>query len=259
MARLHPICFLTIVLSFLVCFSPSQCDAQQAGAKSHKLFQAETGLPFVVRLVAIGPVGGEQNRECSATGFLIDAEGYLITAAHVVEDASRCLEKAPGAKILAKLTITDSRTAPAVPCNVIGIDTVNDLALLKTERPLVTATGGQPPYAKFDARAVEVGTSVRVSGYPAFSWQPVIQSGQVTWRGKTQMNETNANSNASDALMVDIDLRPGSSGSPVYLWDGGVVGIIDKRDSLRPAYSIAIAIHYAIELAQRYGAPWQSP
>jgi len=57
----------------------------------------------------------------------------------------------------------------------------------------------------------------------------------------------------------DIDLRPGSSGSPVYLWDGGVVGIIDKRDSLRPAYSIAIAIHYAIELAQRYGAPWQSP
>ena len=91
----------------------------------------------VVQLVSVGPADKEQNRECSATGFLIDEEGYLITNAHVVEDARRCLEKAPGAKILAKLTIADSRTAQAVPCDVVGIDTPNDLALLKTERPLL--------------------------------------------------------------------------------------------------------------------------
>ena len=60
----------------------------------------------------------------------------------------------------------------------------------------------------------------------------------------------------SDALMVDIHLRPGNSGSPVYRPGGGVIGVIDKRDSLRPAYSIAVAIHYVIELAERYRAPW---
>ena len=58
---------------------------------------------------------------------------------------------------------------------------------------------------------------------------------------------------ASDALVVDIHLRPGNSGSPVYRPDGGVIGVVDKRDPLRPSYSVAVAIHYAIELAERSG------
>jgi serine protease Do len=213
-------------------------------------------LSSVVQLVAVGPAENEQNRECSATGFLIDEEGYLITNAHVVEDARRCLAKAPGAKILAKSTTNDSRTAQAVPCDVVGIDAPNDLALLKIERPLVRNSGDKPPYAILDARAVAVGTAVKVSGYPVFSWQPVTQAGQVAWRGRTRLEETDVNSSASDALMVDIHLRPGNSGSPVYRQDGGVVAVADKRDSLRPAYSVAVSIHYAIELAERHGVRW---
>src|SRR5208282_5285072 len=116
-------------------------------------------LPSVVQLVAVGPADKEHNRACSATGFLIDEEGYLITNAHVVENAKRCLEKAPGAKILAKLTINDARTAPAVPCNVVGVDVPNDLALLRTERPLRASPGGEPPYVILDSRAVAVGTA----------------------------------------------------------------------------------------------------
>jgi serine protease Do len=219
--------------------------------------QEDRILRSVVQLVAVGPAENEQNRECSATGFLIDEEGYLITNAHVVEDAKRCLEKAPGAKILAKLTISDARTAPAVPCDVIGMDVPNDLALLKIERPLLANPGGKPPYAMLDARAVTVGTAVRVTGHPAFSWQPVTQAGHVTWRGRTHLEEIDDPlPNPSDALVVDIHLRPGNSGSPVYLPGGGVIAVVDKRDPLRPAYSVAVAIHYAIELAERYGVRW---
>jgi serine protease Do len=209
-----------------------------------------------VQLVAVGPADKERNRECSATGFLIDEEGYLLTNAHVVEDARRCLEKAPGAKILAKLTIADSRTAQAAPCDVVGIDAPNDLALLKTERPLLANPGGKPPYATLDGRAVAVGTAVRVSGYPAFSWQPVTQAGRVDWLGRTRLEETIVHPSASDALVVDIHLRPGNSGSPVYRPDGGVVAVVDKRAPLRPSYSVAVAIHYAIELAERSGVRW---
>lgn|ERR1035437_6809936 len=256
-AKDRTIRLLPLVLCVLTClFSPLAASSQAA---AQKLPPRNELVPrAVVQLLAVGPGEKEQNRECSATGFLIDEQGYLITAAHVVNDARRCLEKAPGAKILAKLTINDARTAPAVPCDVIGIDGANDLALLKTERPLIASTGGEPPYVKLDARTVGVGTGVGVSGYPAFSWQPVMQSGQVTWRGKTRLEDTDANSSASDALMMDIHLRPGNSGSPVYRPGGGVIGVVDKRDSLRPTYSIAVAIHYVIELAQRYGAPWQS-
>jgi serine protease Do len=218
----------------------------------------DSALRAVVQLVAVGPANKEQNRECSATGFLINEEGYLITAAHVVEDARRCLEKAPGAKILAKLAGNNSRTAQAVPCEVIAIDTANDLALLKTERRLLRNPGDEPPYAKLDDSMVDVGTPVGVTGFPAFSWQPVTQAGHVTWRGSTQLDDTDAHHLTSDAVMVDIHLRPGSSGSPVYRPGGGVIAVVDKRDSLRPDHSIAVAIHYAMELANRHGVLWHA-
>ncbi len=232
-------------------------EAQTPHGTSNTTSPDDPVVQSVVQLVSVGPADEEQNRECSATGFLIDEQGYLITNAHVVEDARRCLEKAPGAKILAKLTINDSRTAQAVPCDVVGIDAPNDLALLKTVRPLLQNPGDKPTYAMLDTRAVAVGTAVKVSGYPAYSWQPVTQAGHVTWSGKTRLEEIDYPlPNPSDALMVDIHLRPGNSGSPVYRPDGGVIAVVDKRDSLRPAYSVAVAIHYAIDLAERHGVHW---
>ena len=155
-----------------------------------------------------------------------------------------------------KLISNDSRTAPAVPCDVMGIDAPNDLALLKTERPLLANPGDEPPYATLDPRALAVGTAVRVSDYPAFSWQPFTQAGHITRSGRTPLDETDASPFASNALMVDIRLRTGNSGGPVYRPGGGVIAVVDKRDSLRPAYSIAVAIHYAIALAERHGARW---
>ena len=211
-------------------------------------------LRAVVQLVAAGPADQGQNQECSATGFLIDEDGYLITNGHVVQAAKTCLENAPRGKILAKLRVNDSRTAPAVPCEVVGVDFRNDLALLKTDRPLLARAGDRPPYAVLDAGAVTVGTTVQVSGYPAFSWEPLTQTGQVVWSGSTEIGDLLPN--RSRALMMDILLHPGSSGSPVYRPGGGVIAVVDKRDSLRPNYSVAVSIQYAIELANRYGARW---
>jgi serine protease Do len=251
---------LPFALCLLVCFSfspaapPSQLSEEvQSPSPDSRVLRA------VVQLVAVGPADKEQNRECAATGFLIDEEGYLITNAHVVKDAQRCLEKVPGAKILAKLTIIDSRTAQAVPCDVVGIDGPNDLALLKTERPLLRNPGDKPPYVTLDARPVAVGTAVKVSGYPAFSWQPVTQAGHVTWRGRTRLEEIDCPlPDASDALGVDIHLRPGNSGGPVYRPDGGVIAVVDKRNPVQPTHSVAVAIHHAIELADRHGARWHA-
>jgi len=216
-------------------------------------------LLSVVQLVAVGPADLEQNRECSATGFLIDEEGYLITNAHVVDDAQRCLEKAAGAKMFAKLAIVDSRIARAVPCDVVALDETNDLGLLKIERPLAAILSGKPPYATLDARPVRAGTAVKVSGHPAFSWQPVTQTGHVLWIGRMELEELHDPLRSpSDAVEIDIHLRPGNSGSPVYRPGGGVIAVVDKRNTLRPDYSFAVAIHYAVELAERSGARWHA-
>jgi S1-C subfamily serine protease len=214
----------------------------------------------VVQLLAVGPAGHEQNQECSATGFLINEDGYLITNWHVVEAAKGCLEKAPGAKIFAKLTADDSRTAQAVSCDLVAFDVPNDLALLKAERPLSTNPGAKLPYATLDTRPVPVGAAVMVTGHPAFSWQPVTQAGQVLWSGRTRLEETDDPLlSPSDAVEIDIHLRPGNSGSPVYRPNGGVIAVVDKRDPLRPLYSMAVAIHYAIDLAERHKVRWHAP
>jgi len=212
----------------------------------------------VVQLLAVGPAKQGENQECSATGFFINEDGFLITNWHVVEAAKQCLENAPEAKILAKLTVNDARIASAVSCDLVGVDAANDLALLKAERPLPAHAGDKPPYAVLETRGVPAGSTVKVTGYPALSWQPITQTGRLVWLGRTRLEGIgDPQPSPSDALMVDIRLRPGNSGSPVYLPNGGVIAIVDKRDSLRPEYSIAVSIHYAIELAERYGARWR--
>jgi serine protease Do len=251
-------CLLPFAISLLVFFStPLGVLSSQREETGKVPTPIDQTLGAVVQLVAVGPAGQLQYQECAATGFLIDEDGYLITNWHVVEAAKHCLAKASGAKILAKLTISDARTARAVPCVVVGMDIPNDLALLKTERPLLRNPGEKPPFARLDPRAVAVGGAVRVTGYPTVAWQPVTQTGQVVWAGSTALEELDdPHPTPSDALMMDIHLRPGNSGSPVYSPGGGVIGVVDKRDNLRPEYSIAVAIHYAIELAERTGAPW---
>ena len=248
---------LHLAFGVLTCFSIPPAACGQAAVPQKPPSQDDRVLHAVVQLLAIGPAEHEQNQECSGTAFLINEDGYLITNWHVVEAANGCLEKAPGAKILAKLTINDSRTAQAVPCDVVALDVPNDLALLRIERPLPTNLGGKPPYATLDARSVPVGTAIMVTGHPAFSWQPVTQAGQVLWSGRAGIEETDAPvPGPSDAIGIDIHLRPGNSGSPVYRPGGGVIAVVDKRDPLRPSYSVAVAIHYAIELAERHNARW---
>jgi serine protease Do len=218
--------------------------------------QRDRVLRAIVQLVAVGPGEKGQNRECSATGFLIDEEGFLITNAHVVEDANRCLEKAPGAMILAKPATADSRVARAVPCEVVEIDEAHDVALLKTARPLLPELGERPPFAPLDVHAVAEGTAVMVSGHPEFSWQPVTQTGRIVRVGQAHLAGEDAA--RSDALELDIPLRLGNSGSPVYRPDGGVIAVVDQRDSLRPSHSVAVSIRYAIALADRHGARWHA-
>ena len=252
-------CLLPFALCLLTCFFFSQAATSQAPPQPRLPPQDDRVLRAVVQLLAVGPAEHEQNRECSATGFLINEDGFLITNAHVVEAAKGCLERAPGAKILAKLAVTDSRTANAVPCEVVVIDVPNDMALLKTERPLVAIAGGKPSYAPLDPRPAPMGTAVMVTGHPAFSWQPVTQAGKAVWIGRTSLEETDVPSQPpSDVVEIDIHLRPGNSGSPVYRPGGGVIAVVDKRNTLRPAYSFAVAIHYAIELAERNGVRWYS-
>jgi S1-C subfamily serine protease len=215
-------------------------------------------IPGVVELVAVGPATGSMNRNCSATGFLINAQGYLLTAAHAVEEARRCLAASPAGKILARPSAPDSNLAPAVSCDVVAVDETHDLAVLKTERPLPVAAGvGGRDFLFLSAQAAEAGTPVAVSGHPEFAWQPRTQTGRVVSRERLRLFK--GNPNLSDALVLDIGLHKGNSGSPVVrLADGAVIGIVEREYALHPGWSVAVSARYAIELLTQAGIRWHT-
>jgi S1-C subfamily serine protease len=217
-------------------------------------------LSAVVQLLAVGVAGQGNERECSATGFFVNEQGYILTNAHVVEEARRCLEGAPKSKIVAKFPGPDSTIARAISCDLVGLDEVHDLAVLKTERPPFApeAAGGGPaeipigPAGRFlalDPTEVSVGAIVRVTGHPSATWQAVTFTGHILARNL--LNLSGLGAERSDVLVLDIPLEHGASGSPVCLASGAVVGVVVQRDVQDPSRTVAVSSHYAIELLDR--------
>jgi serine protease Do len=205
----------------------------------------------VVQLLAVGPGRGDQNQACAATGFFVNEAGYILTNAHVVEDARRCLAGSPDAKIVAKLAEPDRHAATAVSCEVVALDEENDLALLKTQRP--PPEGKDYPFVRLSENGASAGTQVRVLGHPEFSWQAKQLCGRVLRVARPASDE-----GEPETLVFDVRLEVGSSGSPVYLPSGEVVGVVVGRDTQNASYSVAIAIHHAIALLDRHGVRWHS-
>jgi len=240
---------LALVLSlFAIRLRPS---AQEAAGPTTRTHQAERA---VVQLLAIGPGAGEKKLECAATGFFVNADGYILTNAHVVNDARRCLASSAGAKILAKFSGNNSGTAQAVACDIVAMDEDHDLAILKTELPLPPEMRGA--FLRLDTRPVPDGTCVAVTGHPAFVWQPKTFQGKVIGRQVFSLNERSRHQ--TDLLVVNIPLQQGASGSPVWRDSGGVVGIVERRRHGQPCETLAVPVSYAIQLLELRKVPWKA-
>jgi len=215
---------------------------------------SERTLLGVVELVAVGPGERARNRACAATGFVVNEDGYLVTNAHVVKDLQGCLSKNPGGKILAKFPAPQESFARGLPCEVVAVEEVHDLAVLKLTVPLPAGAPASPSYECLDAREVPEGTAITVAGHPEFAWRPHTQAGQVVWSGTYQLDEKSAAT--TEVIGINVPLRPGNSGSPVYLESGGVAGVVVSRDETQRGQSVAIAIRYVTDVLDRYSVKW---
>ncbi len=209
----------------------------------------------VVQLLAVGPGAMGKNCKISATAFFVNEDGYLLTNAHVVDEARRCLAASAEGKILAKLASPAGPAAPAVSCEVVGVDEVHDLAVLKTARRPADATGTEEfPFARLDPGQVPTGATVLLTGHPTFAWRAVTKSGQVVRRDLRRLEESSTE--PSEVMAVNIPPQVGNSGSPVYLATGGVVAIVERKDPLNASNTLAVSIHHAIELLDRLEVKW---
>ena len=173
----------------------------------------------------------EQESQSLGSGFIISADGYIMTNAHVVDSAD---------KITVRLT--DKREFSA---KVIGADKRTDVALLKIE-----ATG-LPKVTVGDPDKLRVGEWVIAIGSP-FGFDSSVTAGIVSAKGRSLPQE-----NFVPFIQTDVAINPGNSGGPLFNMNGEVVGInsqIYTRSGGSMGLSFAIPIDMATQVTDQLRA-----
>lgn len=177
------------------------------------------------------PMPHEQETHSLGSGFIISADGYILTNAHVIDAAD---------KITVRLT--DQREFKA---KVIGADRRTDVALLKIEATgLAKVTQGDPA-------VLRVGEWVLAIGSP-FGFDSSVTAGIVSGKGRSLQQE-----NFVPFIQTDVAINPGNSGGPLFNMKGEVVGINSQIYSRSGGYmglSFAIPIDVAMEVANQLRA-----
>jgi serine protease Do len=162
------------------------------------------------------------------SGFIVSSDGYVLTNAHVVADASEVTVK-----------LTDRREFAA---KVIGVDKRSDVALIK-----IAAAG--LPFVHFgDPAKIRPGQWAIAIGSP-FGFENSVTAGVVSATGRTLPDESN--SSYVPFIQTDAAVNPGNSGGPLFNVDGQVIGINAQIYSRTGGYmgmSFAIPIDVALSV-----------
>ncbi|MEO8937619.1 MAG: Do family serine endopeptidase [Burkholderiaceae bacterium] len=141
--------------------------------------------------------GGEEVQRGVGSGFILSADGYVMTNAHVVENASTIY-----------VTLTDKREFKG---KLIGADKRTDVALVKIE------ASGLPRIAIGDSKAIRVGQWVLAIGSP-FGLENTVTAGIVSAKSRDT-------GELLPFIQTDVAVNPGNSGGPLINMRGEVIGI----------------------------------
>jgi serine protease Do len=162
------------------------------------------------------------------SGFIVSADGTILTNAHVVKGAKEVTVK-----------LTDRREFQA---KVLGADPRTDVAVLKIEAKNL-------PVVKIGSTAdLQVGEWVLAIGAP-FGFENTVTAGVVSAKGRSLPSDS-----AVSFIQTDVAVNPGNSGGPLFNTRGEVVGINSQIYSRTGGYqgvSFAIPIDLAGRIQQQ--------
>ena len=162
------------------------------------------------------------------SGFIVSPDGYVLTNAHVVADASEVTVK-----------LTDRREFRA---KVIGVDKRSDVALIKipgTDFPIVHF--GDPTKLRPGQWAIAIGSP--------FGFENSVTAGVISALGRQLPDDSG--SSFVTYIQTDAAVNPGNSGGPLFNIDGQVIGINAQIYSRTGGYmgmSFAIPIDVALNV-----------
>ncbi len=178
---------------------------------------------FIPRLPESPPF--DQESRSLGSGFVIDADGYILTNAHVIEDADEIVVR-----------LADRREFRA---DVIGADRRSDIAVVRID------ASGLQPVVLGEPDALKVGEWVVAIGSP-FGFEHSVTAGIVSAKGRNLPDE-----NFVPFIQTDVAINPGNSGGPLFNLKGEVVGVnsqIYSRTGGFMGLSFAIPIDVAMDV-----------
>ncbi|HSJ98899.1 MAG TPA: Do family serine endopeptidase, partial [Myxococcota bacterium] len=174
---------------------------------------------------APGAPGAEVPMRGHGSGFIVSPDGYILTNAHVVENADTVTVK-----------LNDRREFKA---KVAGTDKQTDIAVLKIDADRL------PAVKLGSSRAANVGEWVVAIGSP-FGFENSVSAGIVSAKSRSLPDSSYVN-----FLQTDVAVNPGNSGGPLFNLAGEVIGInsqIYSRTGGFQGISFAIPIEVALNV-----------
>jgi serine protease Do len=163
---------------------------------------------------------GDQARRGEGTGFIIDADGSILTNHHVIEGAERITVR-----------LSDGRTLLA---HVVGSDPDTDVALVK-----VDGQTGLPVAPLGDSSALRMGEWVCAIGNP-LGYEHTVTVGVVSYLGRKLFDAS-----LDNYIQTDAAINFGNSGGPLINSRGEVIGINAAISSRASNIGFAVPINGA--------------
>jgi len=189
------------------------------------------------------PFGYEREVAGIGSGFAIAEGGYILTNAHVVQGAVEII-----------VSTTDGGDHPA---ELIGLDELSDLALLKIDQGLPVPRLGDSDGLVTGEPAIALGNPF---GYLLSNAEPTVTVGVISGVGRHILPTAYGDSRRgeqsiyADMIQTDASINPGNSGGPLVNADGEVVGVnstIFSKSGGSEGLGFAIPINRARRIAEQ--------
>jgi serine protease Do len=169
----------------------------------------------------------QQPQEASGTGFIVSADGYILTNNHVVADADKVT-----------VTLLDKRSFDA---KVVGRDPTTDVAVIKIDgKDLPVAALGDDNLSRVGQWVVAIGNPLGLDF--------TVTAGIISAKGRPLPGLLGSRYAITDYIQTDAAINPGNSGGPLVNIRGEVIGInsaIASQTGTYAGYGFAIPVTLA--------------
>jgi len=186
---------------------------------------------FFHRFFGDSPNRRPQRVPSSGSGFVVDAEGHILTNNHVVSNADHIT-----------VTLNDKRTFKAM---VVGTDPETDVAVIKIQ-------GDRLPVLPLgDSDKIRVGDWAIAIGNPLGMLKGSVTVGIVSARGRSDLQIFGGTPQYQDFIQTDASINFGNSGGPLCNIRGEAIGINTAINPSGQGIGFAIPINLARHVADQ--------